>query len=864
MCLSGRTPAAGRMGVNNMQYNKNGNSRSWSSWRILLVLGLFVAVAAFGMLVSQQLLLDNARAMGKNLVTSYSTDEDRNLNEYERMVALGMAYLNDMAAGNTSTAEIGRWTHDFFEKNSRQLNIDDAYVYAVVRGRLITSDGLSDQDVHQRSWYQQAAAAGGKVIFTDLYYSDIRGQEVLTISAVDPDTDCAIAIDLPADHFQQHHNKQDLPVGGAYYVCDNMGNLLYYNVPFESTEEVLRDYTKDLFDRVNRGELDGKNNEIIGVQKVTRGLYYQHAENGWLCILTVPYDTLLQGVQEILVWYGAGLVLFLIAAVAMWLRDRRLSRTAQRNAETVQVLGNMYYALYRINVDTGTYEMTKSSDFARQALPGQQGDYNDLLKVIISSLGDWTEEDFVNNFSLENIRKLVKDQVRDFGGEFLRQYGDEQRWISVRLLTDPEQIPNEAVLCFRDVEAEKEQQQQQVRLLKGALAAAEQSERSQKQFFSVMSHDMRTPLNIIIGMTSLALQPDCDREKMEGYLNKIGAASQQLLALINDILEISRLEQGNVSMEIKPFDLCQVLETNVSPFQTQAKNQGKEFSLAIDVKDRMIKGDPARLGQVINNLVSNAMKFTREGDQVSVSLRQMDEGKRNNYLFVVEDTGTGMSEEFLPKLFDPYEREVRFGAREVMGTGLGMPIVKNLVTRMGGQIAVSSQLGRGTTFSVTIPFDVGEMPLPVQEHPPRELAQLDGRQILLAEDNFLNMEIATELLKMRGAEVVPAEDGRKALEAFQNSPHFFFDAILMDMQMPEMDGCESTRAIRALDRPDARSTPIIALTANAFAEDITRTTQAGMDAHLAKPINIEQLCATLTKLMSQRAGAQDELPTEGE
>ena len=864
MCLSGRTFWAGRMGVNNMQYNKNGNSRSWSSWRILLILGLFVAVAAFGMMVSQQLLLDNARAMGKNLVTSYSTDEDRNLNEYERMVALGMAYLNDMAAGNTSTAEIGRWTHDFFEKNSRQLNIDDAYVYAVVRGRLITSDGLSDQDVHQASWYQQAIAAGGKVIFTDLYYSDIRGQEVLTISAADPDSDCAIAIDLPADHFQRNHNKQDLPVGGAYYVCDNMGNLLYYNVPFESTEEVLRGYTKDLFDRVNRGELDGKNNEIIGVQKVTRGLYYQHAENGWLCILTVPYDTLLQGVQEILVWYGAGLVLFLIAAVAMWLRDRRLSRTAQRNAETVQVLGNMYYALYRINVDTGTYEMTKSSDFARQALPSQQGDYNDLLKVIISSLGDWTEEDFVNNFSLENIRKLVKDQVRDFGGEFLRQYGDEQRWISVRLLTDPEQIPNEAVLCFRDVEAEKEQQQQQVRLLKGALAAAEQSERSQKQFFSVMSHDMRTPLNIIIGMTSLALQPDCDREKMEGYLNKIGAASQQLLALINDILEISRLEQGNVSMEIKPFDLCQVLETNVSPFQTQAKNQGKEFSLAIDVKDRMIKGDPARLGQVINNLVSNAMKFTREGDQVSVSLRQMDEGKRNNYLFVVEDTGTGMSEEFLPKLFDPYEREVRFGAREVMGTGLGMPIVKNLVTRMGGQIAVSSQLGKGTTFSVTIPFDVGEMPLPVQEHPPRELAQLDGRQILLAEDNFLNMEIATELLKMRGAEVVPAEDGRKALEAFQNSPHFFFDAILMDMQMPEMDGCESTRAIRALDRPDARSTPIIALTANAFAEDITRTTQAGMDAHLAKPINIEQLCATLTKLMSQRAGAQDKLPTEGE
>ena len=220
-----------------------------------------------------------------------------------------------------------------------------------------------------------------------------------------------------------------------------------------------------------------------------------------------------------------------------------------------------------------------------------------------------------------------------------------------------------------------------------------------------------------------------------------------------------------------------------------------------------------------------------------------------------------MSQEFLPKLFDPYEREVRFGAKAVMGTGLGMPIVKNLVARMGGQITVNSTLGQGTVFSVTLPFDVGEEPQPVLEEP-AEQVQLEGRRILLAEDNFLNMEIATELLQMRGAQVVPAENGREAVEAFQREKPFFFDAVLMDMQMPEMDGCQATEAIRSLDRPDARSTPIIALTANAFAEDISRTAQAGMDAHLAKPINIEQLCATLTKLMSKRAPARDEIPTK--
>ncbi len=412
--------------------------------------------------------------------------------------------------------------------------------------------------------------------------------------------------------------------------------------------------------------------------------------------------------------------------------------------------------------------------------------------------------------------------------------------------------------------SEKEQQQQQVRLLKGALSAAEQSEKSQKQFFSVMSHDMRTPLNIIIGMTNLALQSDDDPGRVKDYLNKIGAASQQLLALINDLLEISRLEQGNVSMEIKSFDLRDSMETWSSPFQAQAQATGKNFTLSINIKNSIIKGDPARLGQIVNNLVSNAMKFTKEGDRVSVSLRQMDEGKRNNYLFVVEDTGSGMSDEFLPKLFDPYEREIRFGAKTVMGTGLGMPIVKNLVARMGGQITVSSTLGKGTTFSVTLPFDVGESPQSAQAEETKNQIQLEGRKILLAEDNFLNMEIATELLQMRGAQVTQAVNGREAVDAFQKEEAFFFDAILMDMQMPEMDGCQAAEAIRSLNRPDARIIPIIALTANAFAEDISRTAQAGMDAHLAKPINIEQLCATVDKLISERAPARDEILTEQE
>lgn len=851
-----------------MRHNKvRGSLSKWSSWRILWILGLFVVVAVVGMLVSQQLLLDNARTMGKNLVTSYSNDENNQLSEYDRILTMAMFYMEDMDKQGADSKEFETWLVDFFDKSTALISANSLDIYAVLNGQVISVDGVRgwDYSYENQSWYRQAMEAEGEVIYTDAYASDVyNGQMVVTVAVSAAGSDNAIAFDVPLEHFRADHTVQDLPAGGAYYVLDRRGSLLYYNIPFTAEEADVQVYVENLFNRVNRGELDGKDNSIIGMQGLQRGLYYQRTENDWLCILTVPYETLLQGVQNILVYYGIGLVLFLVIAMAMWLRDRKLSRTAKRTTETVQVMGDIYYAFYRVNILTGTFEMTKPSDYVRERMSGDTGDYNELLKVIASALDEWTSEDFIQNFTLENIRQLVEQGTRDFGGEFLRKFGDEERWISVRMLTDPEKIPNEVVICFRDVENEKEEQQRQVRLLKGALSAAEQSEKSQQQFFSVMSHDMRTPLNIIIGMTGLALQPNCKPDKIKDYLNKIGAASQQLLALINDILEISRLEQGNVSMEIKTFDLRTAMETWASPFQAQAQARDKIFELSIDIKDSLIKGDPARLGQVINNLVSNAMKFTREGDHVSVSLRQMDEGKRNNYLFVVEDTGSGMSEDFLPKLFDPYEREVRFGAKEVMGTGLGMPIVKNLVTRMGGQIAVTSTLGKGTTFSVTLPFDVGEQSQHIPEAEPHELAQLDGQNILLAEDNFLNMEIATELLQMRGAKVTPATDGRKALEAFQASPPDFFDAILMDMQMPNMDGCEATQAIRALDRPDAKTVPIIALTANAFAEDITRTAQAGMNAHLAKPINIELLCVTLTKLMSERGSARDPKTTKWE
>ena len=386
---------------------------------------------------------------------------------------------------------------------------------------------------------------------------------------------------------------------------------------------------------------------------------------------------------------------------------------------------------------------------------------------------------------------------------------------------------------------------------------AEQRNKAKSDFLSNMSHDIRTPMNAIVSYTALARKEPDVPPQIADYLTKIDASSQHLLALINDVLEMSRIESGKMELDPVPTDLRQVLRELEDLFATQM--QGKQIRWTVDgegIRDGWVLCDRKRLDRILLNLVSNAFKFTPENGSVSVTMTQPGGGEGfGDYELRVRDSGIGMSKEFAAKVFESFSRERTSTVNNIQGTGLGMSITRSFVDLMGGSIEVETEQDKGTEFIVRLRFPLTE---PQQQTPDvwDGGADLQGpdfskMRLLLADDVEMNREIATMILEEFGFAVETACNGREALERVAASEPGEFDAVLMDVQMPVMGGYEATRAIRALADPALAKVPIIAMTANAFAEDVQAAKDAGMDAHVAKPLDIEKLAETLTELLNK-------------
>lgn len=406
---------------------------------------------------------------------------------------------------------------------------------------------------------------------------------------------------------------------------------------------------------------------------------------------------------------------------------------------------------------------------------------------------------------------------------------------------------------FREQRLRREQEYQKT--LKAAALKAESANLAKTEFLQRMSHDIRTPINGIRGMVEIGNRCPEDMERQADCRKKIWEASTLLLELVNEVLDMGKLESGEVVLENVPFDLPELIHEVTDVLEKQAAERGIVLHREYDrLPHPRLVGSPLHVKRLLMNVLSNAIKYNRDKGHVMLDCFELSStGDKVQICFVCADTGIGMSEEFQKRMFEPFTQE-NAGARSVYGgTGLGMSITKSLVDKMGGTIGVESKQGVGTTYTITLPFGIDDTEAAEPEQQQTDLTVLQGRRVLLAEDNALNMEIMEFLLNDVGIKVTKAADGQQAVEAFAASPVGGFDAILMDVMMPVRDGHEATRAIRAMDRPDAESIPIFAMTANAFAEDRLKALQAGMNEHLPKPIDPDELYRLLAKYLTERS-----------
>ncbi len=978
-------------------------------WNNMIILVMFVLVVVLCTNVLRRVLMENANKTGLTLVENCSSAEESNMRTCEAILKISVNYIEERERDQVSIEELRKGLYPFMNGLTTLYGSDSVQIYGKVMGgtEMVSNnpeiEAMSDYDVSVTDYYQGAMEAEGEIYVSSAYTDVVTGLPVVTMCKAIPSTGSFLAIDMMFSSFELDNKNLTLPQEASYYLIGREGTLLYYKSPlqhqYEEYQKLVNDYMENMEDEGHTKESHILES-ITSVDGVVRNVYCRHMENGLTAILTIPEEAIFSGVNTfhsisfILILLGIVLIVFqIVREYQNEKRNQRLVEERDSIAKRKQIYQNAmngtvraYRAIYYIDVKTGRYEMV----YPNYDKNVESGNYD--ARFVSSRLESGTiaeehREQFQTFFELSHIlEQLETEEHLELQYKRTGEQGEYEWCSAVITAAETEDGKISAVaLTVRSIDEMIHKEEEQKEMLMLAAERAESANLAKSDFLSRMSHDIRTPMNAILGMTAVAEMHIDEKDRVLDALGKITVSSKHLLGLINEVLDMSRIESGKVSLTENAFSLSDTMDSLLTVFHAQMKIKNLELHMEIErLEHEEVIGDEQRLQQIFMNIMGNAIKFTPEGGKISIHIEEKNSHIAGSgyYQFTFEDTGIGMEEKYIHTIFEPFSRAADSRVGKIEGTGLGMTIAVNIARMMNGDIQVESTLGKGSRFIVTVylklndvtqadidafaalpvlvvddeetacesacemlkslhmeaeyvldgetavkrvteagaegkdfavvildwkmpekdgletakeirrtvgkeipivilsaydwpdieteAMNVGvnafiEKPLfksrlikvlkdvlglhegekPVTALESFQQQDFSGRRVLLVEDNELNIEVAAELLDIVGIQVEQALNGQIATECVLEKDPGYYDLIFMDIQMPVMNGYEAAAAIRSSGREDLKNIPIIAMTADAFANDIRKAEEVGMNGHISKPVDIEKLEETL-------------------
>lgn len=829
----------------------------------LIFLFLSLIVFIYSLVSSSTKVKQNLNELGNLRLNVFSSHISHRVDTYKIAMEMGAKQVELLAVNGASDDEISLWLKELVSYVEQATHIGKIKAYAVgndeYKGRFAGSfsynlDELPNEYIKNAYWYKAALKFKSYPVFTPVYNDIVDNQSVITISISLLNGKGVLALDLYVDNIEASWLPQkDIFDDNTYILLDKNGShVAGINIP-ELKDLTSDELNKKIYDIIKSDNSSlGSSVLVTGNNEVFNVFYKKDIYSEYTSVVLINNNKLYSSSP---IWHLRYLIILMILAIAgvvIYTEEHYLNKKIDDSNSVIDMLGNSYYAIYRVNIITEEYVILRGTDFICSTVK-QEGKYEELYNTLINSLDDISVDEFKTSFSIANIRNMAKNNQLDYSIDLHRMLENGYKWVNLRFIMDKTVSEEYVLLCFRECEEERKRELAHIGLLEDAVSALKESAESKRILYSSVSHDMRTPLNGIIGIAELMGHHLNNPEKISDYLEKIKLSGSQLITLIDNFLEMAKSESKTMEANNETFSIENQVGEIINIFTLIAQRDNKNFSASINIKHDNVQGDLNKLVHILNNIMSNAFKYTKENGSINLSVTEIHlSSDKLWYQFVVSDSGIGMSKEFLSQIYTPFAREKRSETLGITGTGLGLSIVQNQVHRMEGEINIESQYGKGTTVTITLPFSKADDTNNNAEIENNiENIDLSGAVVLAVEDNVVNMQILVELLTLKSVKVLQAWNGEEAVDMYKQSEPFSIDAILMDIQMPVMDGLDAARLIRKSNRKDALSIPIIALSANIFEEDIAESNAAGMNAHLAKPVNVNMLYAVLSEFINK-------------